>query len=124
MGQISPFAEAPTSLGAGRWTNDRVAASPSHYWQLERPTILPSPSWVTIHHHDDKEYFILEARLDENTDYTICLVLHTYNTEMGKSTMSLNSFYAKHTMFIDLCTTKQEHRIRILHQFIRLGGYG
>jgi hypothetical protein len=82
----------------------------------------------TIHHHDDKEYFILEARLDENTDYTICLVLHTYNTEMGKSTMSLNSFYAKHTMFIDLCTsaTKQEHnsRLRILRQFIRLGGYG
>jgi hypothetical protein len=47
VGQISPFAEAPTSLGAGsRWTNDRVAASPSHYCQLERPTTLPSPSRV------------------------------------------------------------------------------
>mmetsp|Transcript_19178 Transcript_19178/g.34722 ORF Transcript_19178/g.34722 Transcript_19178/m.34722 type:complete len:164 (-) Transcript_19178:227-718(-) len=72
---------------------------------------------------DRQEYFILEARLDENNDYTICLVLHTYNTEMGKSAMSPTSFYAKHTMFIDLCT-KQKHnlRLRILHQFIRLGG--
>ncbi len=122
MGQISAFAEAPTSLGAGRWTNDRVAASPSHYCQLERPTMLPSPSWVNrIEDIEVKDAY-------ENTDYTICLVLHIYNTEMGKSTMSLNSFYAKHAMFIDLCTiaTKQEHnsRLRILRQFIRLGGYG
>ena len=143
--RVSPFAEAPPSLGADRWTNDRVAACTSHFCQLERPKALPplsrinrieeievknayrrlcsgdfSARWI-IHNED---YLILEARLDENDDYSICLVLYDDEIEMGKYTISLRSFYARNTKFVDLCPKQEQNlRERILHQFLRLSGH-